>query len=124
MEIEGGCRPSPLELEMRGRNYHHEAAGVSGKKLSRRGKKLSRRGKSERGLSRAWRRDGEKVAPRRFSEPLECRALPGAQSNRTGHSVVSSHVGGTGRDVVFTTGAATKSQRQRRWSSWMRNSKP
>jgi hypothetical protein len=70
VEIEGGCRASPLEFEVSGRDYHHETAGVSGEKLSR-------GSEGERGLSCTWRRDGEKVAPRSFAEPLERRALPG-----------------------------------------------
>jgi len=100
-----------------GRDHHHETAGI-------RAEKLSRGGEGERGLSRTWRRDVEKVAPRSFAEPLERRALPGTQSDRTRHSVVSSHVSGAGHEIVFTGGAVTKPQRERCWSNRMYNTKP
>ena len=83
MEIEGGGSSSPLELEVRRRHDNDQLSRPLGKELARGGEREGR-------LSRAGRRDREEVSLAAGRKPVEGRALPGSQSNRSGHLLPSS----------------------------------
>jgi hypothetical protein len=69
----------PLHLQVLGGRHHQQAPpGVLGQVLARRRQR-------EGGLAGAGRRDRQEVLPRAGAERLECRLLPAAQLDRSGH---------------------------------------